>query len=191
MGILPQLFTLSGLSTELGHDRRYIARRLAGVPADGRLGRSPAWFLRNAIAALQAHKRRSNCSDDGAPQPPFGIDTRDHVDGLAAVVAVLALREISDVVARLVAAVSGDDDQIYLAALLAPEVLRGRLALAFEKSGSTPRSFLMCLPKSIGLPRKGEWSQFRPGSAGCALPRKACGLTVAHRGWIVVCCSGA
>ena len=61
------------------------------------------------------------------------------MDGLAAVVAVLALREISDVVARLVAAVSGDDDQIYLAALLAPEVLRGRLALAFEKSGLNPK----------------------------------------------------
>jgi hypothetical protein len=38
MAMMPQLFTLNGLSAELGRDFRLIARRLRGVPPDGKVG---------------------------------------------------------------------------------------------------------------------------------------------------------
>src|SRR3954452_25001460 len=46
------LFSVNGLSTELGKDRRTISRALATVPPDGKVGAHPGWFLITALAAL-------------------------------------------------------------------------------------------------------------------------------------------
>jgi hypothetical protein len=114
------------------------------VKPDGEIKRRPAWYLATAIRAIDEHGRREGlnygwANTNDLPPLPFGVRTNDATTGLCALIAMFSLTEVADVVARLVAAVGGDDDQIYLAALLAPEVLRGRLALAFEKSGLNPK----------------------------------------------------
>ena len=139
MAMMPQLFTLNGLSAELGRDFRLIARRLRGVPPDGKVGKRPAWFLRTAIAAMQAHDeekrgaRRGNSHD--LPELPRGIRSDDPLAALVGMVAGLALSEISDVVARLVIGAGGDAYTAYFAASFAPEVMRRRLGEAFVRLG--------------------------------------------------------
>jgi hypothetical protein len=51
MAMRPQLWTISGLATELGADRRTVAAKLAGVPPDGTVHGHPAWRMRAAMAA--------------------------------------------------------------------------------------------------------------------------------------------
>lgn len=62
MAMTKQLWSINGLATELGMDRRTVARRLAGVPADGRLHGKAAWLMTTALAAIndkgKAHSSR-------------------------------------------------------------------------------------------------------------------------------------
>ena len=52
MAMRPKLWTISGLATELGADRRTVAARLAEVPPDGAVQGHPAWRMRAAVAAM-------------------------------------------------------------------------------------------------------------------------------------------
>jgi hypothetical protein len=52
MAMLPRLWTINGLAVETGEDRRNVAKRLGGVPPDGKSGREDAWLLRTYLAAL-------------------------------------------------------------------------------------------------------------------------------------------
>ena len=58
MAMTAELWTMSGLATELGHDQRTIGAALATTPPDGDKeyrGKShKAWFMRTAIAAISA-----------------------------------------------------------------------------------------------------------------------------------------
>ena len=53
MGMTRQLFSISALAVELGHDRRTIAAALDTVTADGTIaGGHRGWFLQTALRAL-------------------------------------------------------------------------------------------------------------------------------------------
>src|SRR4051794_22604058 len=52
MSMTPKLWTVNGLSTELGLDRRSLASRLATTPGDSQVQGRPAWLLKTALAAL-------------------------------------------------------------------------------------------------------------------------------------------
>lgn len=58
----PKLHSLSALATELGLDRRTIAKRLATVPPDGRISGHDAWLLATAWPALLAAERGPSAS---------------------------------------------------------------------------------------------------------------------------------
>jgi hypothetical protein len=52
MAMLPRLWSLSGLSVELGIDRRTLAAQLASVPPDGKTGARDGWRLTTVLGAL-------------------------------------------------------------------------------------------------------------------------------------------
>lgn len=56
MAMTAELWTMSGLAVELGHDQRTIAQALATVPPDGektwRGKASKAWYMRTAVNAM-------------------------------------------------------------------------------------------------------------------------------------------
>src|SRR4051794_34995978 len=52
MAMRPKLWTISGLATELGADRRTVAAKLAEVPPDSTVQGYPAWRMRTAVAAI-------------------------------------------------------------------------------------------------------------------------------------------
>jgi hypothetical protein len=52
MGMTPRFWTVNGLSTELGLDRRSLAVRLATTPPDAQVQGHAAWRLKTALAAL-------------------------------------------------------------------------------------------------------------------------------------------
>lgn len=52
MSMTRTLFSISGLATELGKDRRTISNALAAVPPDGQIGARPGWHMLTALAAL-------------------------------------------------------------------------------------------------------------------------------------------
>src|SRR3712207_3463861 len=60
MSMTRALYSLSALSTELGKDRRTIARALATVPPDGKVSGHAAWYMLTAIAALGWIGRKSD-----------------------------------------------------------------------------------------------------------------------------------
>ncbi len=64
MAMRPALYSINGLSVELGRNARAISKALADVPPDGRTGlkKVPAWRLATALKALSRHERsgRSN-----------------------------------------------------------------------------------------------------------------------------------
>lgn len=62
---LPQLWTAAGLATELRRDPRTVLRALRDVPPDGRIGKSAAWYMANASAALAPVERRFRPSNGG------------------------------------------------------------------------------------------------------------------------------
>ncbi len=51
MAMMAQLYTLSGLATELGGDRRKWGAALKGIQPDGKAAGRDAWFIKTAIAA--------------------------------------------------------------------------------------------------------------------------------------------
>ncbi len=65
----PKLHTTSGLSAELGMDRRTVAKRLAGVPPDGRVsGGHDAWLLKTAWPHLTAAEGSNSGAADANAQ---------------------------------------------------------------------------------------------------------------------------
>ena len=77
MAMTRQLWTLSGLATELGKDRRTIGRALRHVPADGTTrGGYEGWFMETALRAL-SHKGKASSED--APTP-LGFEVIDRVE---------------------------------------------------------------------------------------------------------------
>jgi hypothetical protein len=62
MAMLPQLFTLNGLATEMRLDRRMVGNILAHVPPDGELKGKPAWRLTTFLRAREAREACENRS---------------------------------------------------------------------------------------------------------------------------------
>lgn len=58
MAMTRQLWSINGLATELGMDRRTVARRLSAAPPDGKLKGKPAWFLETALRAMPRPRPR-------------------------------------------------------------------------------------------------------------------------------------
>jgi hypothetical protein len=56
MGMTRRLWSLNGLETETGRDRRTLGKILSTVPADGRLGKHPAWYLTTVLAAIDRYE---------------------------------------------------------------------------------------------------------------------------------------
>lgn len=56
MSMVPKLWTLNGLATELRHVPRTVGRALRGIPADGKVGTRDAWYLTTALGALRTHE---------------------------------------------------------------------------------------------------------------------------------------
>jgi hypothetical protein len=61
MAMQPSLFSINGLSVELGRNARAISKALANTPAEGMVGpkKTPGWKLVTALRALEAHDRRN------------------------------------------------------------------------------------------------------------------------------------
>ena len=53
----PQLWSLNGLASEVGLDRRTLAKRLKGTAPDGQLNGNPAWHLSTVLKVLQRSER--------------------------------------------------------------------------------------------------------------------------------------
>jgi hypothetical protein len=56
MPMQKRLWSMNGLATELDCNVRTLGRALAGVPADGKLGKHDAWRMATAVAALEKHR---------------------------------------------------------------------------------------------------------------------------------------
>jgi phage terminase Nu1 subunit (DNA packaging protein) len=54
MGMTARLWSINALATELGRDRRTIAKALRQVAPDGKADGGKAWFMTTALAALAA-----------------------------------------------------------------------------------------------------------------------------------------
>lgn len=65
MAMTPQIFSISGLATEIGCDRRAVAKALSGVKPDGKLKGKPGWRLATALAAM-----RKNANGNGHAEEP-------------------------------------------------------------------------------------------------------------------------
>ena len=70
MGLLPTLFSVSGLAVELHRDRRYVARVLRSVPPDAELKGQPRWRLESVLAAIAKQERRGGSN----PQQQLMVD---------------------------------------------------------------------------------------------------------------------
>src|SRR4026207_1144065 len=74
MAMTRQLWTLNGLATELGKDRRTLGRALRGVPADGTTaGGYQRWFMETALRVLCA---KNQASEETATPPGFEVIDR-------------------------------------------------------------------------------------------------------------------
>jgi hypothetical protein len=60
MAMLPQIFTLNGLATETGFDRRRVGRLLASTTPDGELNGKPAWRLATFLRTHAAEENRGH-----------------------------------------------------------------------------------------------------------------------------------
>jgi hypothetical protein len=56
MGMTRRLWSLNGLETETGRDRRTLGKMLSTVPPDGRLGKHPAWYLTTVLSAIDRYE---------------------------------------------------------------------------------------------------------------------------------------
>jgi hypothetical protein len=76
MAMTRQLWTLNGLATELGKDRRTLGRALRHVPADGTTrGGYQGWFMETALRALSG---KGQASSD--PLTPPGLEVIERVE---------------------------------------------------------------------------------------------------------------
>jgi hypothetical protein len=57
MAMLPAVYSINGLATELACNPRKLAKALTGVPPDGKVGlkQVPAWRITSALQALAAY----------------------------------------------------------------------------------------------------------------------------------------
>jgi hypothetical protein len=62
---LPQLWTATGLATELHRDARTIVKALRDTPPDGRVGKHPAWHMANVMKVLTPVEQRYPRSSSG------------------------------------------------------------------------------------------------------------------------------
>jgi hypothetical protein len=77
MAMTRQLWSLNGLATELGKDRRTLGRPLRHVPADGTTrGGYQGWFMETALHVLR-DKEHANTED---PPTPPGFEVIDRVE---------------------------------------------------------------------------------------------------------------
>ena len=77
MAMTRQLWTLNGLATELGKDRRTLGRALRGVPPDGTTKSGyQGWFIETALRVLGPR----NGADNEKPQTPPGFEVIDRVE---------------------------------------------------------------------------------------------------------------
>jgi hypothetical protein len=63
MPMLPKLWTIGGLTTELDRDQRTVANALKHTPPDGKIGTRAAWYMKTAMEALQPVARRPRLSN--------------------------------------------------------------------------------------------------------------------------------
>jgi hypothetical protein len=56
MGMTRRLWSLNGLETETGRDRRTLGKILSAVPPDGRLGKHSGWYLTTVLSAIDRHE---------------------------------------------------------------------------------------------------------------------------------------
>jgi hypothetical protein len=77
MAMTRQLWTINGLATELGKDRRTLGRVLRHVAADGKTrGGHQGWFMETALRAL-SHKGKASVEEDSTPP---GLEIIDRVE---------------------------------------------------------------------------------------------------------------
>jgi hypothetical protein len=64
MAMTKALWSLNGLATELGKDRRTVAKALSNVPPDGYDGSEKRWHLTTALRALNPPRPNVMLQDD-------------------------------------------------------------------------------------------------------------------------------
>src|SRR3954453_12246040 len=62
MSMRPRLWSLNGLATELGRDRRTMGKIFGTTAPDGKLNGHSAWLLRTALNALDEHDKPQRAS---------------------------------------------------------------------------------------------------------------------------------
>ncbi|KLK90303.1 hypothetical protein AA309_26600 [Microvirga vignae] len=93
-----KLWSLNGLATELGRDRRTVAKALEAVPADGVLGGHKAWYLKTALDRLKAVTVEEALFDDET-----GRITKDEADRRRAVaLAIIAEVDADEALNRVI-----------------------------------------------------------------------------------------
>lgn len=103
MAMTRQLWSINALATELGMDRRTVAKRLSGVHSDGELQGHPAWYLDTALGAIQGQRR----TDREAPPLPPGMESLK--DGNPADnMALIVLTEVATCAPAMIAALAVD-----------------------------------------------------------------------------------
>ena len=76
MAMTRQLWSINGLATELGKDRRTLGRALRHVPTDGTTQSGyKGWFMETALSALGDKWGAGN----EAPTTPCGVELIDRV----------------------------------------------------------------------------------------------------------------
>ena len=71
MAMTPKLWSINALATELGMDRRTVAKKLSGVRPSGTLNGSPTWHLTVALEAIQRRSRQRQEEDRSDERPPL------------------------------------------------------------------------------------------------------------------------
>src|SRR4051812_12766604 len=77
MAMTQQLWSISGLATELGRDRRTLARALSLVVPDGQIAGQKAWYLTSALRALERMKQGSS-EREADPFTALLVDRLEH-----------------------------------------------------------------------------------------------------------------
>ena len=77
MAMRPKLWSLNGLSVELGIGARALAKKLKHTPPDGKVGGREGWYMSSAVSAIE--------NDRGGNGGGYGGSDRDAVlDEIAA-----------------------------------------------------------------------------------------------------------
>ena len=88
MAMTPQLWTINGLATELGKDRRTLGKALRHVPTDGTTrGGHRGWHMESALRALS---NRGQARSEVPPTPP-GFEVIERLENPAAKAQLLTI----------------------------------------------------------------------------------------------------